>query len=301
MEQQIDFIGQTSEFARVYGIEFCDVIIKGTQYKVESMMLRIAKPLNFVAVSPNVQQRVKMNPPECIQLTLEPESQFYADPVIVLDFQSLYPSIMIAYNYCFSTCLGNIAELEKSGGEDFKFGCTSLRIPAHVLSKLKNHINVSPNGVAFVKEYVRKGVISRMVEEILDTRLMVKRCMSRYKSDKGLHKLLHARQLGLKLIANVTFGYTAANFSGRMPCVEVGDSIVRKARETLENAIKMVNENDKWNCRVIYGDTDSLFVLVPGRDLKAAFKVGEEIRDAVTAVNPKPIKLKLEKVCLPLT
>ncbi|KAF6017864.1 hypothetical protein EB796_023847 [Bugula neritina] len=144
MEQQIDFIGQTSEFARVYGIEFCDVIIKGTQYKVESMMLRIAKPLNFVAVSPNVQQRVKMNPPECIQLTLEPESQFYADPVIVLDFQSLYPSIMIAYNYCFSTCLGNIAELEKSGGEDFKFGCTSLRIPAHVLSKLKNHINVSP-------------------------------------------------------------------------------------------------------------------------------------------------------------
>ena len=64
--------------------------------------------------------------------------------------------------------------------------------------------------------------LCRMVEEILDTRLMVKRCMSRYKSDKGLHKLLHARQLGLKLIANVTFGYAAANFSGRMPCVEVG-------------------------------------------------------------------------------
>ena len=52
---------------------------------------------------------------ECIPLTLEPESQFYADPVIVLDFQSLYPSIMIAYNYCFSTCLGNISELERAG------------------------------------------------------------------------------------------------------------------------------------------------------------------------------------------
>ena len=63
MEQQIDFIGQTSEFARVYGIEFCDVVAKGSQYKVESMMLRIAKPLNFVAVSPNIQQRVRMNPP----------------------------------------------------------------------------------------------------------------------------------------------------------------------------------------------------------------------------------------------
>ena len=35
-------------------------------------------------------------------------------------------------------------------------------------------------------------------------------------------RMLDHRQLGLKLIANVTYGYTAANFSGRMPCVEVG-------------------------------------------------------------------------------
>ena len=77
---------------------------------------------------------------------------------------------------------------------------------------------------------------------------------------------------------------------------QVGDSIVRKARETLENAIKLVNENEEWKCRVVYGDTDSLFVVVPGRNLQQAFKIGEEIRDAVTAANPKPIKLKLEKV-----
>ena len=39
-------------------------------------------------------------------LVMEPESRFYADPVIVLDFQSLYPSVVIAYNLCFCTCLG---------------------------------------------------------------------------------------------------------------------------------------------------------------------------------------------------
>jgi len=37
----------------------------------------------------------------------------------------------------------------------------------------------------------------------------------------SLQKILHSRQLGLKLIANVTYGYTSANFSGRMPCIEV--------------------------------------------------------------------------------
>lgn len=36
-----------------------------------------------------------------------------------------------------------------------------------------------------------------------------------------LHRMLDSRQLGLKLIANVTYGYTSANFSGRMPCIEV--------------------------------------------------------------------------------
>lgn len=45
--------------------------------------------------------------------------------------------------------------------------------------------------------------------------------MKMYKQDKTLMRLLDARQLGLKLIANVTFGYTAANYSGRMPSVEV--------------------------------------------------------------------------------
>lgn len=72
-----------------------------------------------------------------------------------------------------------------------------------------------------VQASVRRGVLPCMLEEILNTRIMVKQSMKTYKQDKALLKLLDARQLGLKLIANVTFGYTAANYSGRMPSVEV--------------------------------------------------------------------------------
>ncbi len=69
-------------------------------------MLRLAKPANFVPVSPAIEQRAQMRAPECVPLIMEPESKLYNDPVVVLDFQSLYPSVIIAYNYCFSTCLG---------------------------------------------------------------------------------------------------------------------------------------------------------------------------------------------------
>lgn len=295
--QQQDIIGRTSELARVFGIQFYHVLTRGSQYRVESMMLRIAKPMNYIPVTPSAQQRAQQRAPQCIPLVMEPESRFYSNSVVVLDFQSLYPSIVIAYNYCFSTCLGHVENLGTC--DEFKFGCTTLRVPPDLLYQLRNDITISPNGIAFVKQSVRKGVLPSMLEEILKTRIMVKQSIKVYKNDKALFRLLNARQLGLKLIANVTFGYTSANFSGRMPSVEVGDSIVHKARETLERAIKMVNDTKKWGARVVYGDTDSMFVLLKGATKEQAFKIGNEIAEAVTATNPKPIKLKFEKVYLP--
>ncbi|CAH2252147.1 DNA polymerase zeta catalytic subunit isoform X1 [Pelobates cultripes] len=294
---QLDLIGRTSELARVFGIQFLHVLTRGSQYRVESMMLRIAKPMNYITLTPSPQQRSQMRAPQCIPLVMEPESKFYSNSILVLDFQSLYPSIVIAYNYCYSTCLGHIESLGRH--DEFKFGCTSLRVPPDLLYQIRHDITVSPNGIAFVKANVRKGVLPCMLEEILKTRIMVKQSMKEYKQDKSLSRLLDARQLGLKLIANVTFGYTAANFSGRMPCVEIGDSIVHKARETLERAIKLVNDTKKWGARVVYGDTDSMFVLLKGATKEQSFKIGQEIAEAVTATNPKPIKLKFEKVYLP--
>jgi DNA polymerase zeta len=80
---------------------------------------------------------------------------------------------------------------------------------------------------------------------------------------------------------------------------QVGDSVVSKARETLERAIHLVEATPHWGAQVVYGDTDSLFVLVPGKSREQAFKIGAEIVEAVTLDNPKPVKLKLEKVYQP--
>lgn len=94
----LDIIGRTAELARLFGIEFYDVLSRGSQFRVESMLLRLAKPENYLMFSPSRQEVGQQHAPECIPLVMEPMSAFYEDPVIVLDFRSLYPSIIIAYN-----------------------------------------------------------------------------------------------------------------------------------------------------------------------------------------------------------
>ncbi len=61
----------------------------------------------------------------------------------------------------------------------------------------------------FCKAHVRRGILGRMLDEILTTRVMVKRAMKDDGLSHGLTNLLNARQLGLKLIANVTLGAEA--------------------------------------------------------------------------------------------
>ena len=139
----------------------------------------------------------RQNAAECMPLIMEPKSDFYNSPLLVLDFQSLYPSIMIAYNYCYSTCLGRAVDFE---GQN-KLGVTDLaRVPG-LLGNLESHINgsctiffcnmrcqqvssVAPNGMIYAKPHVRRGLLGRMLKELLDTRVMVKHAMKGVKSDK---------------------------------------------------------------------------------------------------------------------
>ncbi|KAG1437450.1 hypothetical protein G6F56_013098 [Rhizopus delemar] len=123
--------------------------------------------------------------------------------------------------------------------------------------------------------------------------------MKDHKNDSGLLRTLDAKQLTLKFIANVTYGYTAASFSGRMPSVDIGDSIVQTGRATLEKAINLINSTEKWGARVVYGDTDSVFVYFEGKSREEAFVLSQEIADTVTNLNPSPIKLKFEKIYHP--
>lgn len=308
----LDLVSRTAELARTFGIDFFSVLSRGSQYRVESMMLRLARSQNYIALSPSPEQVARQPAMECLPLVMEPKSGMYHDPVCVLDFQSLYPSMIIAYNLCFSTCVGRPAHISNSTNsqnsklcEDQagnQLGCApNFRVLVGERTFPKgfvDSIHLAPNGVGFVKPEVRPGILPRLLAEILETRVMIKGAMSKT-TQKPMLKTLNARQLGLKLIANVTYGYAAAGFSGRMPMAELADAIVQSGRDTLERAIRLVEGRKEWRAKVVYGDTDSLFVCLPGRTVEEALKLGKEMAEAVTASNPPPVLLKLEKVYRP--
>ena len=77
---------------------------------IEAAISRVAKAHEYLLLSATMKQVSQQPVLKCQALILEPPKQFFCDPVAVLDFQSLYPSIMISHNLCFSTCLGNIRE-----------------------------------------------------------------------------------------------------------------------------------------------------------------------------------------------
>ena len=293
--EQNELVPRTSEQARLLGVDFFSVFSRGSQFKVESLMFRIAKPENFLLPSPSRKQVGQQNALECLPLVMEPQSAFYNSPLLVLDFQSLYPSVMIAYNYCYSTFLGRVVNWR---GQN-KMGFTDYQREPRLLELFKDQINIAPNGIMYAKPEIRKSLLAKMLGEILETRVMVKSGMKVDKEDKTLQRLLNNRQLALKLIANVTYGYTSASFSGRMPCSEIADSIVQTGRETLEKAIALIHSVERWGAEVVYGDTDSLFVYLKGRTRDEAFDIGQEIAKTITDINPRPVKLKFEKVYHP--
>lgn len=84
--------------------------LKRTQYKIEACLSRATRREGFLLLSSSIEKTARQAPLDFKAYLYEPPKQIFVDPVLVLDFQSLYPSVMIANNICYSTCLGMVGE-----------------------------------------------------------------------------------------------------------------------------------------------------------------------------------------------
>ena len=329
-----DIVNRCTQFVKMYGIDFESNLTRGSQYKVEGVLSHLAKSKNVVLLSASKDQLIEQSPPRFTPMVMEPPKNIFYNPVIVLDFQSLYPSIMMAYNLCYSTCLGRLLKedetdinspLKKMGVTIYNKNLYTMLLKDFQQSKfyhkekyisknnqsnkeesedffnfVKDSCFLSPCRVLFVKKHIREGLIPIILKELLLTRIMIKKSMKLYDKNSDVYKFLHNRQLGIKGLANVIYGYTSAGFSGRMPNIEISDSILSMGRQMLRTAIDYIENKTPYELKVVYGDTDSVFISVKNKTKEEAIEIGKKLAEEITKLNPEPIKLQFEKVYCPL-
>lgn len=151
-------------------------------------------------------------------VVIEPTRGYYKDPVATLDFASLYPSIMMAHNLCYSSL-----------------------VPKHKKANFKpEDITETPNGDIFVKAHVKKGVLPLILEELLGARKRAKNELAKA-TDPFEKAVLDGRQLALKISANSVYGFTGAQV-GQLPCLAISSSVTSFGRVMIEKTKALVLE-----------------------------------------------------------
>ena len=272
------------EMARVTGVPLSFLLSRGQSIKVMSQILRKAAQRGLLV--PHIPKKGQGDQAEGGvafegATVLDAKAGYYEVPIATLDFASLYPSIMMAHNLCYST----LVPPDAVG-----------RIDAADLTK-------SPTGDVFVRANKTKGILPEILEELLSARKRAKADLK--KAQDPLEKaVLDGRQLALKVSANSVYGFTGATV-GALPCLEISSSTTSFGRnmidQTRDLVLKRYNTANGYaaNADVIYGDTDSVMIKFNVADLKEAMRLGEEAAEYVSATFIKPIKLEFEKVYYP--
>ncbi|ODQ54350.1 hypothetical protein SAICODRAFT_208664 [Saitoella complicata NRRL Y-17804] len=281
MDKLMCFVNYT-EMARVTGVPFNYLLARGQQIKVISQLFRKAADEGLVV--PSLKSEGGGDEQYEGATVIEPTRGYYDVPIATLDFASLYPSIIMAHNLCYTTLLQN-ATIQRLG-----------------LVKDKDYIQ-TPNGDYFVKSEHRKGLLPTILEDLLSARKKAKADLKK-ETDPFKKAVLDGRQLALKISANSVYGFTGATV-GKLPCLAISSSTTAYGRQMIERTKEEVEkkycvENGySHSAVVIYGDTDSVMVKFGPKDLAECMRLGQEAAEYVSTKFVKPIKLEFEKCYYP--
>nr|QAU11023.1 UL30 [Human alphaherpesvirus 2] len=227
---------------------------------------------------------------------LDPTSGFHVDPVVVFDFASLYPSIIQAHNLCFSTL--------------------SLRPEAVAhLEADRDYLEIEVGGrrLFFVKAHVRESLLSILLRDWLAMRKQIRSRIPQSTPEEAV--LLDKQQAAIKVVCNSVYGFTGVQH-GLLPCLHVAATVTTIGREMLLATRAYVHarwaEFDQlladfpeaagmrapgpYSMRIIYGDTDSIFVLCRGLTAAGLVAMGDKMASHISrALFLPPIKLECEK------
>ncbi|KAI8373058.1 DNA polymerase family B-domain-containing protein [Radiomyces spectabilis] len=188
-------------------------------------------------------------------LVLEPKKGFYDKYVLLLDFNSLYPSIIQEYNVCFTTVQRHGLTNESTERE----AADEEKVPEIPDSSTE------------------QGVLPRLIKTLVDRRRQVKSLMKDPKLSEAEMMQYDIRQKALKLTANSMYGCLGFSHS-RFYAKPLAMLITHKGREILQNTVDLAGSLD---LNVIYGDTDSIMVYTNQDDIAKVKEMGYMLKRRV--------------------
>jgi DNA polymerase delta subunit 1 len=223
------------EMARVTGVPISLLLTRGQQIKVVSQLYRKANSKGLlIPVLPKSGGNDDGKNFEGATV-IEPKKGYYEIPIATLDFASLYPSIMMAHNLCYSTYVS----------------------PREALSMDPATVVRTPAGDHFVPSSVKPGLLPEILTELLAARKLARTQMADEK-DEFAKAVLNGRQMALKISANSVYGFTGATV-GQLPMLQISGSVTAYGREMIEHTKKVVEETYtiangyEYDADVVYG------------------------------------------------
>ncbi|XP_056289495.1 DNA polymerase alpha catalytic subunit isoform X2 [Pseudoliparis swirei] len=187
-------------------------------------------------------------------LVLDPKVGFYDKFVLLLDFNSLYPSIIQEFNICFTTVQREAYNKGKKKNEEW-----SDEIPE------------------IPDKDLEMGILPKEIRKLVERRKQVKQLMKQQDINPDLYLQYDIRQKALKLTANSMYGCLGFSFS-RFYAKPLAALVTHKGREILMHTKELVQ---KMNLEVIYGDTDSIMINTNSRSLEEVYKLGNKVKAEV--------------------
>ncbi|CAK4172103.1 unnamed protein product [Aphanomyces euteiches] len=205
-------------------------------------------------------------------MVFAPKKGLYDNFVVLLDFNSLYPSIIREYNICFTTVERNtnstttesqapVRTLDE-GDEDEE---------GEVAPKIETNVPALPSASC------EEGVLPQVIKRLLESRKLVKQQLKAELTAGNIEKskTLDIRQRAIKLTANSMYGCLGFRFS-RFYAKPIAALITSTGRQTLQRAQEVAEQECGYD--VIYGDTDSIMVDSRSDKLEEAKRIGREIQ-----------------------
>lgn len=277
--EKLMFIVNFCEMARVTGVPITLLLTRGQQVKVLQQLYTKAAQRNVLIP---VREKAPSDEKYDGATVLEPKCAFYDVPIATLDFASLYPSIMMAHNLCYTSWLSKEAATTRLQPDQYTH---------------------TPNGDYFVRKHIHQGLLPEILQELISARSNAKKLMKTEK-DPFAQAVLNGRQLALKISANSVYGFTGATV-GQLPCLAISCSVTAFGRQMIERTKAVVEKTyTKQNghahdADVVYGDTDSVMVRFGVTTVAEAMALGRKAADLVSKEFVAPIKLEFEKVYFP--